>query len=93
MESNSTRVLVWDEATFAWGCWHCGCTEFTQTVIAENYVAPVSGDILTLIESDDFVGSWEVISRNVILCDNCHKEVTIPNNVEVLEQCAWSKRT
>ncbi len=91
-ESNEARALVWDKLTGSWTCWNCNHTEFTQMIIAENYVTLISGDATTMIESDDFQGSWEVTNRGAIICENCRREVSLPDFIETLERCVWDGR-
>lgn len=79
--------ILWDDARQTWACANCGHTEFWQTVVAANYVTLSSHDATTLIESDDFAGSWEVTERGTVICGNCTRELALPDVVDIVERC------
>ena len=89
MEEATVREMIWNQSTEKWNCWNCGHDEFRQRVVAENFVALSSGDATTLIESDDFVGSWEVLDRGATTCEQCAVDAEIPDTVGTVERCEW----
>ena len=65
-----------------WACASCGCDYFTETVVAQNYVALHTDDGV-LVESHEFQGSWEVTERLAVRCANCLQEVSVPEHARV----------
>ncbi len=88
-DETTTKEMIWNQSTQKWTCWNCGHDEFHQQVVAENFVTLTPGDATTLIESDDFVESWEVLYRGPTTCDHCAMEADIPATVGTVEQCEW----
>lgn len=88
-EETTAREMIWNQSTQQWNCWNCGHDEFRQRIVAENFVALSSGDAATLIESDDFVESWEVLDRGATTCVSCAMKAEIPDTVGTVERCEW----
>ncbi len=90
--ADADNSIVWNEQRENWCCDKCGSTQFQQTVIAQNYVTLSSGDASTLVESDDFEGSWEVTDRADVVCAGCGTSLKLPDSAEIVENCEWEER-
>lgn len=86
IDGECATPLIWDEAKHEWLCPHCGHNDFFQHVAAQNYVVLSTHNQSTLVESDDFNGSWENIQRLNTICGNCQKAVSIPDNIDTVER-------
>ena len=65
------RTVIWDEHKRKFLCSLCNHDEFVQRVTADNAVVVFTNDVGRLVESDDYIGSWEVVGHGPLQCGKC----------------------